>query len=103
VVSTEQLMADLRTRSLATIDRDTLSSLLDAAEVLRETDTCLAGWIRVIEIGGSVLVQEETPKGEVLVRRMASRESAERFVDLRMQSYERMWGGCGCRIDYLAE
>lgn len=102
-MSTEKLVADLHYRSLIEIDRDTLRSLLDAAQVLREVDTCLAGWIRVLELGGATLVQEETPKGEVLVRRMASRESAERFVDLRMQSYERMWDGCGCKVDYHAE
>jgi hypothetical protein len=102
-LSTEKLVADLHHRSLIAIDRDTLSTLLDTAQVLCEADTCLAGWIRVLEIGGSILVQEETPKGEVLVRRTASRDSAERFVDLRLQSYERMWDGCGCKVDYYAE
>ncbi len=97
------MVADLHYRGLVAIDRDTLRELIDAADVLREDDTHVAGWIRVLAVGDSVLVQEETPKGEVLVRRMASRESADSFVDLRMQSYERMWDGCGCKVDYHAE
>lgn len=102
-VSTEKLVAELHHRGLVAIDRDTLLELIDAADVLREDDTHLAGWIRILALGDSILVQEETPKGEVLVRRMASRESADSFVDLRIQSYERMWDGCGCKIDYYAE
>jgi hypothetical protein len=102
-VSTEKLVADLLRRGVVAVDRDTLRELIDAADVLREDDTHVAGWIRVLAVGDSILVQEETPKGEVLVRRMPSRDSAERFVDLRMQSYERMWDGCGCKVDYFAE
>jgi len=102
-VSTDDLIADLHHSPVVAIDRDTLRELIDAADVLREDDTHLAGWIRVLAVGDSILVQEETPKGEVLVRRMPSRESAERFVDLRMQSYDRMWDGCGCKVDYYAE
>jgi hypothetical protein len=102
-VSIDDLIVGLHHSGLIAIDRDTLRELIDAAELLREDDTHLAGWIRVLALGGSILVQEETPKGEVLVRRMPSRDSAERFVDLRMQSYERMWNGCGCKVDYHAE
>ena len=99
----EDLIAGLHHRGLVAIDRGTLLELIDAADVLREEDTHLAGWIRILALGDSILVQEETPKGEVLVRRMPSRECADSFVDLRIQSYERMWDGCGCRIDYYAE
>lgn len=99
---TEKLVAELHHRGFVTIDRDTLRELIDGADVLREDDTHLAGWIRILGVGDSILVQEETPKGEVLVRRMPSRENADSFVDLRMQSYERMWDGCGCRVDYHA-
>jgi hypothetical protein len=102
-INTNDLVADLLHSQLVAIDRDTLRELIDAADVLREDDTHLAGWIRILALGDSILVQEETPKGEVLVRRMASRESANSFVDLRMQSYERMWDGCGCKVDYYAE
>lgn len=102
-MSIDDLIVGLHHNPLVTIDRNTLRELIDAAEVLREDDTHLAGWIRILAVGDSILVQEETPKGEVLVRRMPSRESAERFVGLRIQSYERMWDGCGCKVDYYAE
>jgi len=102
-MNTNDLVADLLHSQLVAIDRDTLRELTDASDVLREDDTHLAGWIRILAFGDLILVQEETPKGEVLVRRMASRESADSFVDLRMQTYERMWDGCGCKVDYFAE
>jgi hypothetical protein len=101
-VSTADLIEDLRHTPFKAIGRDELRELMDAAAVLREDDTHVAGWIRILALGDSILAQEETPKGEVLVRRMPSRQSAESFVNLRMQSYERMWDGCGCKVDYHA-
>jgi len=47
-VTTDDLIADLHHHALIAIDRHTLSSLLDAAEVLRKDDTCLAA-VRQIE------------------------------------------------------
>jgi hypothetical protein len=102
-VGTTKLIADLHRQALVAVDRNALRSLVAAADVLREDDTCVAGWIRVLAVEGLILVQEETPDGDVLVRRMPSRQDAESFVEYRMASYERMWDGCGCRIDYLAE
>jgi hypothetical protein len=46
------------------------------------------------------MVQEETPDRVVLTRRMATREAAEAFVNDRLEIYERMWDGCGCKINY---
>ena len=31
---------------------------------------------------------------------MEVRETAERFVEDRLSDYERMWDGCGCKIEY---
>ena len=51
---------------------------------------------------GRILVQEETPEREVLVRKLASIDAANGLVDGRLADYERMWDGCGCKIDYFA-
>ena len=90
----------LAQQSIVALDPEVLPELLEEAEVIREVDTCLSGWIRVLRFGRQVAVQEQTPEGEILLRRLNSRESAEQFVARRLRGYERMWDGCGCKIDY---
>jgi hypothetical protein len=89
--------------SILALDEGDLAGLLEVADTLRADDTCLAGWIRVLAVGGQILVQEETLDKEILLRRLDSREAAERFVEHRLSTYERMWDGCGCKIDYHQE
>jgi len=84
------------------IDRDDLEALLERAEAIRVEDTTLSGWIRILSLEGHPLVQEETPDRDVLVRKLASVDEANQLVDRRLADYERMWDGCGCKIDYFA-
>jgi hypothetical protein len=101
-VTHDELVELLGRQALVTLEGDELPALLDASETVRAVDTCLAGMIRILAFDGRVLVQEQTPEGEVLVRRMPSDDAAERFLEHRLAAYERMWDGCGCKIDYHA-
>ena len=94
------LIDQIQEQEIVSLDPEDLPKLLAVADTIRADDTCLAGWIRILSIEGRLLVQEQTPAGEVLLRRLASREGAERFVERRLADYERMWDGCGCKIDY---
>lgn len=78
------------TLPLTTEERDVV---LKAAEIVREDRTSIAGAIRTLKLGNLVLIQERTPKGENFVRKLASEESAQRFVQSRLDAYERMWDG----------
>ena len=75
------------------VSADELDLVLGEADVARQVETALSGPIRILVADGRVLVQERTPKGELLIRRLASRQEAERFVDDRLEAYERMWDG----------
>jgi len=94
------MVEEVRARALVVFDELDLPALLEASELLRDVDTCLAGRIRILVLDGLMLVQEQTPDREVLVRRVGTREAAEAFVDDRLATYERMWDGCGCKVDY---
>ena len=96
-----ELVTKLQTQAPIPVDREVLVGLLETAEVLRQDNTCVAGWIRVLSVDGVILVQEETPDGNALARRMLSIEDANDFVNDRLASYERMWDGCGCKINYF--
>jgi hypothetical protein len=101
-LDTAEIIREVLKNVVVKIDRDDLAALLEQAEVVREDDTTLAGWIRILSLDGHVLVQEETPDREVLVRKPGSIGDANRLVDGRLADYERMWDGCGCKIDYMA-
>jgi hypothetical protein len=95
-----ELVEQIEQEAIIALDGEALPELLEAAEVIRADDTCVAGWIRILRIAGHCIVQEQTQEGEILVRRLRSRAAAERFVEDRLSDYERMWDGCGCKIEY---
>lgn len=73
----------------------------DFREVERRA-TGFAGDLVVARRGETVVaIEEPEPDGRV-VRVLEDLEAARRFVEDRMETYERMWDGCGCRIDYNA-
>jgi hypothetical protein len=95
----EQLEA-LRGRKVLEIAGDELEALLAAATLVREVDTGMCREIRVLRLEGRVLVQEHSKRGRILLRGFDDLDAADEFVRSRLQTYERMWDGCGCRIDY---
>lgn len=76
-----------------------LGTLLDAAEAWREEDSSVQGAIRLLQLDDVVLAQEHDPHGTAVVRRLDDRAAAERFLAARLATYDRMWDGCGCRVD----
>jgi len=78
-----------------------LEALLARAEVLEERDTHLCGPIRILRLEGRIHVQETTDRGLDLLHRMDSLDAARAFLARRLEDYDRMWDGCGCKIDYL--
>lgn len=78
-----------------------LNVLLAAGEVVREDDTKISGTIRIVSVDGVVAVQEQTPKNVILIRALSSLQDAQRLVEERLDTYDRMWDGCGCKIDYF--
>ena len=99
---TDDLLERLDRDRIVSLERDELAALLDRSAILRDADTILAGRIRILGFKGRILVQEQTTKGEILVRGVSSEAAAGRVVDDRLATYERMWDGCGCRVDYRA-
>lgn len=76
-----------------------LGELLAAAETWREEDSSVQGPIRLLRLGDVVLAQEHDPHGTAVVRRLDDRAAAERFLAARLATCDRMWDGCGCRVD----
>jgi hypothetical protein len=101
-VSIPSLADDLRREKVVALPPEDLDSLLEASEVLREENTNLAGMLRILRHRDDVVCQEEHPDdGRILLRRMEDRAAADAFVDDRLETYDRMWDGCGCKVEYF--
>jgi hypothetical protein len=79
-----------------------LDRLLASGETLRNDDTSMAGRIRILSLDGLIVVQEQTPGHRFVARSLPSLERAQSFVDERLATYDKIWDGCGCRVDYFS-
>jgi hypothetical protein len=96
-----QLCRRLRTERvvpLATAEWERLAAEFQEVERHRAMP---AGDLLVLEYQGQYLAVEEPSPGQSVVRWLADREEARRFVGHRLAQYDRMWDGCGCKIDYF--
>lgn len=96
----EQLLKRLASARFVRLDEEELAALLRAGEILREEDTGMSGKIRLLIWRGRHLVQEFTDCGEARLRQFADRREADTFIQQRLDTYERMWDGCGCQVNY---
>lgn len=82
------------------IKEDELKSVLDNSEIIRAEDTHLSDFIRLLKYESNLFVQEITFKKEIIIRKINSIEEADKFIQERLDFYERKWDGCDCKIDY---
>ena len=47
-----------------------------------------------------LIIQEKSTKDELLIRSVQLKEEAEKFITERLEIYEKMWDGCGCKVEY---
>lgn len=68
---------------------------------LERHDTHLAGDLVIVgDADGPVAVEEPDAETRVL-RRLSGPGDVRRFVQDRLETYERMWDGCGCKVEYF--
>ena len=77
-----------------------LNEILAQSEIILEQDTHIRDFIRILGFGQRIFVQEVSDRNEVLIREFAGQAAASDFVRERLNTYDRMWDGCGCKIDY---
>lgn len=96
----ERIISSLKKKKYLIISKDDLDDLLSQSEILIEENTFISDKIRLLKIDGDLILQERTTNDEFLIRRMKSKEEAEELIKQRLEIYNRMWDGCGCRIHY---
>ena len=94
------VISSAKKKKFLTISRDELNELLAQSQILIEENTYISDKIRLLEFENELFIQEKTTKDEFLIRSMKSKKEAEDFIRDRLEIYNRMWDGCGCKVNY---
>jgi hypothetical protein len=63
-------------------------------------NTQLAGDLIIVQVGAERMAVESPSREARVARLLGSVEEARTFVAKRMEEYERMWDGCGVKVEY---
>ena len=96
----EKVVSTLKRKKYLIISEAELNELLSKSELILEENTYISDKIRLLKYDDDLLIQEKSTKEEFLIRRMNTRKEAEDLIKERLDIYNRMWDGCGCKIDY---
>jgi hypothetical protein len=94
------IQTQLQEKNYATISRNDLAVLLEDFQLVQEENTFVSGLIRILAGAQSHWVQEEDTRGKIFIRNFTDLAEAKKFVSDRLVTYDKMWDGCGCKIDY---
>ena len=100
-MNSETLIRELRENVVVALDASEWASMEGHFEAIEVHDTCLAGELRIIATGAGLVSVEQPDLGRRVVRLLGDESAVRHFVAERLDTYDRMWDGCGCRIDYF--
>lgn len=77
--------------------------MLRDAELVQKHPTLAHGDLTILSWRGQHAVLEQADEETFPLRLFEDQHELDLFVERRLDQYERMWDGCGCRIDYFEE
>lgn len=98
----QKTLSNLQNGSVTVLTVDKLNELLEATETLFEKDTLISGLIRILGWKDLFIVQEISNKNELVLHSFETYEAAKALVQDHLKTYDMMWDGCGCKIDYYS-
>ncbi|MBW2454866.1 MAG: hypothetical protein JRI68_10160 [Deltaproteobacteria bacterium] len=94
------LLERLEAGQIVLLDRAEWVAASAGFEVVEEHDTRLSGMLQVVRSAAGLAAIEQPKPDQRVVRPLADMDAARAFVTDRLETYDRMWDGCGCKIDY---
>ena len=101
-MKSEELARRLETERVVSLTADAWAALADGVEEVERHSTGVAGNLLIVRVESQLAAVEEPSSGNRVVRRLADTNEAGEFVRQRLEQYERMWDGCGCKVDYYS-
>ena len=100
ITSADALTARLAAETIVPLSWEEWESVAGDFEELERHATGVAGDLFIVDGPSGLAAVEQPTPGKRLVRALSSVDAAREFVLQRLAQYERMWDGCGCKIDY---
>ncbi len=98
-MTVEELTTRLASEKVVSLPTPEWESMKDAFEEVERHATFIAGDLVIVRRHGVLYALEEPSSRERVLRRLHEDE-VRSFVRDRLETYERMWDGCGCRVEY---
>ena len=73
---------------------------LENVRICQVDETNISDKIRILKIDQEIIIQEITLNHELCLRKMKNLLDAKSLVQERLNTYEKMWDGCGCKVEY---
>ena len=96
----EALAAALDRRQILRLTAEEWEEIAHTATVIETHPTGVRGDLVIVRLHRHLAAVESPQPDERTVRPLDDEDQAREFVRDRLAQYERMWDGCGCRIDY---
>ena len=96
------LIKILQTQKVYLLPETQLEELLESCTVVLEKDTLISGFIRILNYNTFFLTQEISTKKEIVLRLFKNRKDADALVYDHLETYDKMWDGCGCKVNYYS-
>ena len=96
----EIIISSIKKKKYLIISEAELNELLSHSKMIIEENTHISDKIRLLKFKDELILQEKTTKDEFLIRSIKTQKEAEDFIRDRLEIYNRMWDGCGCKVDY---
>ncbi|MDH4043440.1 MAG: hypothetical protein OEY20_01835 [Gemmatimonadota bacterium] len=97
----QDLLATLAAGRVARLGMDEWTAMATAFPEMERHATGLAGDLVIVQVADGLAAVEAPTDPERAIRYLGDWDAVRRFVAERLAQYERMWEGCGCRIDYF--
>lgn len=99
----EDFRSKLKEEKIVPLSRDEWDALAPEFPEKERHNTQLAGDLILVTVDGEwVAVEEPSPQART-ARRLGNEEEARAFVVKRLDEYERMWDGCGVKVEYYED
>jgi hypothetical protein len=95
-----KVIASAKKKKYLIISELDLKELLALSKLIIEENTYISDKIRLLKFNDELILQEKTTKDEYLIRIVKTKKEAEGFIEQRLEIYNRMWDGCGCKVKY---
>lgn len=96
----ETLSLRLAEEGIVTLDAADWAAVAAAFPEEERHPTHIAGDLVIVRDAAGPVAVEEPGQGRRVLRRLADQAAVRAFVRDRLDTYERMWDGCGCKVEY---